>query len=99
MDLGDISRFTNKNSGAKSGRDAIVGDLFNYFQDREINLLRNGEMKISYFAERLSPFKTSDLYVLLGKIGKAKNPAAMFWWYVKPKQNTHTIIKHVDSFP
>lgn len=85
MELGDTSRFKTKKTGAKSERDLIVGDIYNFFKDKGIPLLRRGEMKMSYMGERLSPFKTSDLYPFLSKLKESKNPAALFWFFVKPK--------------
>ena len=33
----------------------------------------------------LSQYKTPDLYVLLSKMKQAKNPASLFWYFVKVK--------------
>lgn len=73
-------------SGSKSERDVIVGDLFNFFEQRGIKLLRRGKISMGHFATLLSPYPTKDLYVFVSKLREAKNPAAMFWWYVKPKK-------------
>lgn len=51
----------------------------------------------------LSPYPTSDLYILHSKMKLSKNPAKLFWWYVKnieipelnkPNQIHEDIKKH-----
>lgn len=73
-----------KKTKVKSPRDLIVGDIFNYFESREIKLMKR-KMTMGYFATLLSPFKEDLLYDLFSKIKEAKNPAALFWYFTKPK--------------
>lgn len=82
--LFDESRYIKK-GGAKSERDIIVGDLFSFFESKEIKLIRKGKMTMRYFATLLSPIATPDLYFLLSQMKQSKNPAALFWATVRPK--------------
>ena len=73
-------------SRARSERALVIEDIWNYFKTRRIKLLKNKEISVVAFSVLLSPFSIEEIYILLSKVKEARNPGAMFWWFVSPKK-------------
>lgn len=82
--ISDLFGNLNKELKIKSERASIIFDISNI-----VNSLRGNRKKLSEraIAVFLSPLKTQDLHVLLSKMNGSKNPGAVFWWHVKPKND------------
>ena len=82
MNLFDSNRFI-KEDAIKSERASVVSDIL-----EAVNSTHGIRKKLTAknCAVFLSHIKTPDLYHLLSKMKTAKSPAAIFWYFVKPKK-------------
>src|SRR3990167_1833520 len=73
-----IPKKTEKKSFSE--RNAVFWDIMIEY-DKSPNKKKQTIRNLNFFARYI---KTKDLYHLLSRMKQSKNPAALFWYYVKP---------------
>ena len=75
---------TKTEKKSASERSLVFGDIMKEY-DRSPNKKKQTIRNLNFFAKYI---KTVDLYALLSQMKQAKNPAACFWGYVRPKSGS-----------
>lgn len=78
--IGDLFGNMPKRSNIRSERALVLSDIIEVANASAGIRKKLTARNVAVF---LSPFTTSELYVLLSKMRDSKTPAALFWWHVK----------------
>lgn len=70
-----------ENTKKISERTTVLSEIMKEY-DKSPNKKTQTMRNLNFFAKYI---KTKDLYVLLSQMKTAKNPAALFWYFTKPK--------------